>query len=109
MRDSGCWRAAAEPVLQGPIGKHVGWAPCTAVQAAGQSPLGWWQSCCAGVAAGPAQENAPSWLWDTVEDFSKRFFPVLSKPLQEQAQEPGPGKSGEGSVWSPFLLSSPPL
>lgn len=47
------------------------------MKAVGQSPLG---LAAKPLGRGPAQENALSWLWDAVEDFSKRFFPFLSKP-----------------------------
>lgn len=68
-------------VLWGAAGRCVGRVPCAAVREVGQSPLGWQKNCWVRVAPGPAQENAPSWLWDAVEDFNECFFPFLSKLL----------------------------
>lgn len=41
-----------------------------------------------GVAPGPAQENAPSWLWDSLDDFNECFFPFLTKPEEEVPRAP---------------------
>ena len=71
----------------------------------GRAPFGWQQSRWAWVAPGPAQENAPSRLWDAVEDFSKRFFPFLSKPaaLMESLVQAGALRAPCGA-----LLCCPP-
>lgn len=69
----------SQRVCCGPAGRCLGRVPCAAVREVGQSPLGWQKNCWVGVAPGPAQENAPSWLWDSVDDFNESFFPFLSK------------------------------
>lgn len=53
-------------------------AMCYCARSGAEPP--WQKNCWARVAPGPAQENAPNWLWDVVDYFSECFFPFLRKP-----------------------------
>lgn len=77
------------------------WAGCRVLLCEwwGRAPSAGGKNSRVGLAPGPAQENAPSWLWDSLDDFNECFFPFLSKPEEEVPRAP---------CRAPFVLSSSP-